>query len=98
MRLYGPERQWAVRGADSDADWDARVRTRLGVVADALVGIEAGLVAVLPRFGGYHERFAAALRDGRVDEPSGSCHQVWFELHEDLIATLGIDRAAEGSF
>jgi len=21
-----------------------------------------------------------------------SCHRVWFELHEDLIATLGIDR------
>lgn len=24
-----------------------------------------------------------------------SCHRVWFELHEDLIATLGIDRGAE---
>jgi hypothetical protein len=21
-----------------------------------------------------------------------SCHRVWFELHEDLVATLGIDR------
>jgi hypothetical protein len=20
-----------------------------------------------------------------------SCHRVWFELHEDLVATLGID-------
>jgi hypothetical protein len=24
-----------------------------------------------------------------------SYHTVWFELHEDLLATLGIDRASE---
>ncbi|MEK8226978.1 hypothetical protein NKG05_14185 [Oerskovia sp. M15] len=24
-----------------------------------------------------------------------SCHRVWFELHEDLVATLGIDRGTE---
>ncbi|WP_245966310.1 hypothetical protein [Sphaerisporangium album] len=24
-----------------------------------------------------------------------SCHRVWFELHEDLIAMLGLDRHAE---
>ena len=28
----------------------------------------------------------------------GSYHDVWMELHEDLILTLGIDRAEEGSF
>jgi hypothetical protein len=28
----------------------------------------------------------------------GSFHDVWMELHEDLILTQGIDRAAEGSF
>ena len=28
----------------------------------------------------------------------GSYHDVWMELHEDLILTLGIDRAKEGSF
>ena len=28
----------------------------------------------------------------------GSYHDVWMELHEDLILTQGIDRAAEGSF
>ena len=25
-----------------------------------------------------------------------SYHTVWFELHEDLLATLGIERASEG--
>jgi hypothetical protein len=28
----------------------------------------------------------------------GSYHDVWMELHEDFILTLGIDRAREGSF
>ena len=28
----------------------------------------------------------------------GSYHDVWMELHEDLILTQGIDRSAEGSF
>jgi hypothetical protein len=28
----------------------------------------------------------------------GSYHDVWMELHEDLIITQRIDRAAEGSF
>jgi hypothetical protein len=25
-----------------------------------------------------------------------SYHTVWFELHEDLLSTLGIERASEG--
>ena len=28
----------------------------------------------------------------------GSYHDVWMELHEDLILTLRIDRTSEGSF
>ncbi len=28
----------------------------------------------------------------------GSYHDVWMELHEDLMLTQGIDRAGEGSF
>ena len=28
-----------------------------------------------------------------VDEPKiDSCHTVWFDLHEDLLATLGMER------
>ena len=31
-----------------------------------------------------------------VDEPGiDSCHMVWFELHEDLLTTLGLERASE---
>ena len=50
-------------------------------------------------FEGYAVRYRFAL--GRVDRGErewvdgvgrDSCHTVWMQLHEDLIATLGIDR------
>jgi hypothetical protein len=28
----------------------------------------------------------------------GSFHDIWMELHEDLIQLLGVDRHAEGSY
>ena len=66
--------------------------------ATALAGIEERLVSHLDRFAGYHHRFSTALTKAG-DEPAwitgtdrDSCHRVWFELHEDLIATLGLVR------
>lgn len=67
-------------------------------LADRLGSLQDRLTACLPRFSGYHSRFTAAL--SRVAaEPQwvtgvevDSCHRVWFELHEDLVATLGITR------
>ena len=56
----------------------------------------------LVRFQGYDERFRTALN--RAEQGDGSwvarprvdsCHTVWMELHEDLVATLGIQRGAE---
>jgi hypothetical protein len=66
--------------------------------ADALAGFEAALTAGLDRFAGYHRRFRHGL--DRIDaDPAwitatdrDSCHRVWFEFHEDLIATLGLRR------
>ncbi|RJU00323.1 hypothetical protein D6T65_13265 [Arthrobacter frigidicola] len=66
--------------------------------AAALAGIEDRLTSHLERFAGYHHRFNAAL--SRADADAGwitgtdrdSCHRVWFELHEDLIARLGLSR------
>lgn len=70
----------------------------LADLAGQLRDVERSLAAHLGRFAGYHDRFAGALaRAG--DDPTwitgvevDSCHRVWFELHEDLIATLGITR------
>lgn len=58
--------------------------------------------ALVPRLGRYAERLDAAferVQDGDGDALVGpvgeTYHNVWFELHEDLIATLGRTRAEE---
>ncbi|MFC8193567.1 transcriptional regulator [Cellulomonas sp. NPDC057328] len=83
----------------ADAAWDARVLAELGAVEDGLAPLADRLAAVLVRFAGYHGRFAAARRRAAAGETAwvdgsdvDSCHRVWFELHEDLVATLGLRR------
>lgn len=85
----------------SDTARDARILDELARIGRALAPITVRLGSVLGRFDGYDSRFAAALERARAGEitwvdGSGveSCHRVWFELHEDLVATLGIDRSA----
>ncbi|GAA4203836.1 transcriptional regulator [Microbispora amethystogenes] len=86
----------------SDPAWDAGVLHELACVERALTPLADRLGRVLTRFRGYDTRFTAALAraragDGAWVDQTGldSCHRVWFELHEDLIATLGLDRGAE---
>jgi hypothetical protein len=72
---------------------------------DVLIGalaawrpLEAQLMRSLPRFGGYSDRLLRALKFSTEDASwltgtdRDSFHRVWFEIHEDLIATLGIQR------
>ncbi|MEV6930046.1 transcriptional regulator [Dactylosporangium sp. NPDC051485] len=70
----------------------------LAGLAGELRDLERPLAERLSRFAGYHDRFTTALARAS-DDPAwitgievDSCHKVWFELHEDLIATLGITR------
>ncbi|MBP2706360.1 transcriptional regulator [Microbispora sp. RL4-1S] len=86
----------------SDPAWDAGVLHELACVDRALTPLADRLGRVLTRFRGYDTRFTTALTRARagdgawVDQTDvDSCHRVWFELHEDLIATLGLDRHAE---
>lgn len=83
----------------SDWAWDEDVLKGLARVGRLLEPQGAQLAKALARFDGYPARFTAAL--DRVDQGDrrwvdqtkiDSCHTVWFELHEDLLATLGIDR------
>lgn len=77
----------------TDADWDAGVLHELKVIDSALGGITNRLTEILPRFSGYDVRFSAALARKDVDRSDvDSCHRVWFELHEDLLATLNLRR------
>lgn len=71
---------------------------RLRRPASQVTELENRLVAHLPRFRGYAARFANALDRAGTDPEwitamdRDSCHRTWFELHEDLIATLGLQR------
>ncbi|GIF96034.1 hypothetical protein [Catellatospora citrea] len=74
------------------------VLAQLVEIAYDLHPLERRLTAHLTRFGGYHHRFAGALARASEDPvwitgmEVDSCHRAWFELHEDLIASLGISR------
>ncbi|MGW4241309.1 hypothetical protein [Nocardia sp. NPDC004722] len=78
---------------------DRPILAELESLAMELAQLTIPLSERLARFSGYHTRFAAPLPLA-ADDPTmitgtknGSAHRIWFELHEDLIATLGIDRA-----
>lgn len=86
----------------SDIVWDQRVLGELATLGDELVGVAEELAARLERLAGYDTRYRAALVRAVNGEPAwvtrprvDSCHTVWMELHEDLLATLGLDRGAE---
>ncbi|HET7901557.1 MAG TPA: hypothetical protein VFL59_10250 [Candidatus Nanopelagicales bacterium] len=83
----------------TDHAWDDRVLGSLASVGHALAPLAERLTGALPRCAGYHARYAAALAKAQRGESSwvdgvgiDSCHRVWIELHEDLIATLGLSR------
>jgi len=93
---------WLVRNDHRDAAYDAAVvddLARLHRMAQPLLDDLAG---ALDRYRPYGPRLRHALdrvRAGDVDwfaRPGiPSYHTVWFELHQDLLSTLGLDRSAE---
>ena len=97
---------WQIRriGATSfpndhdDADYDIAVIDRLARIDEEVQPILDVLAGVLPRFGPYRTRLGRAL--GRVEsgeqryltDDMESYHTIWFQLHEDLLVTLGLER------
>jgi hypothetical protein len=86
----------------TDWRWDDRVLDELASLNVSLAEICTRLTAALARFEGYADRFGSALaRAGRgerawLDAPDrASCHIVWIQLHEDLLATLGMPRGTD---
>ncbi len=83
----------------SDADYDAAVVGQLttihanaGDVLDSLAGAMARFGPYRRRLGAAYERVRAGDRDALTKPLSGSYHDVWMELHEDLLLTLGMER------
>jgi hypothetical protein len=86
----------------ADFRWDDRVLDALGALGRRLAPLCGELAGRVARFDGYADRYAAAMSRVERGERSwvdgigvDSCHAVWFELHEDLIATLGLQRGRE---
>jgi len=101
---------WQVRDLDAqlmndhdDAAYDAGVVRRLGAIHRAVLPVIGQLARVLPRFGGYggrlddsYRRVQAGQLDAFTRPLSESYHDVWMELHQDLLLTLNISREAAG--
>jgi hypothetical protein len=97
---------WQTRSVDgamtpndhADHAYDARVLDRFTAFDQRAEVVCAALTVALPRFRRYRVRLADALaraRSGALDyvaDSTESYHTVWFQLHEDLLATLGMPR------
>jgi hypothetical protein len=103
---------WQLRDVDgestindhTDAAYDAGVIEQLATVHGQVAPVCAELADSLARFALYGPRLTTALervQSGDIDwftKPMlPSYHTIWFELHEDLLATLGIERGQEAT-
>ena len=89
----------------SDAAYDQAILQRLTELHDRSQPVVSGFGAVAVRFAGYAPRLNETVKAVHAGEHNmftgvmcGSFHDVWMELHEDLLLTQKIDRVAEGSF
>jgi hypothetical protein len=89
----------------ANLEYDAEVVERLRKLSEQALPVVERMGEVLARLAPYGPRLARTCQRVVKGETNmftgvmcGSYHDVWMELHEDLILTQGIDRAAEGSF
>ena len=98
MRKLG---QHHILNDHADADYDAKVLTRLMSIDDSAQPICDEVATRMTRFGVYGRRLTSALDRALagdrayVADAMESYHTVWFQLHEDLLVTLGISREEE---
>jgi hypothetical protein len=98
---------WQTRDADgtpndhSDAAYDDEVITRLAELDGRAAPVLDGVGGAVDRMSAYRPRLAAALERLRGGERSAftapmkdSYHDIWMELHQDLILSLGRTRDA----
>lgn len=83
-----------------DRSYDASLIGQLAEIHETVMAITTDLARVIERFSAYGPRFAKALARLRAGDRSaftrplsGSYHDVWMELHQDLLDTLGRPRS-----
>lgn len=101
--------RWQIKGEvetgtpndHTDAAYDGAVIADLRVAHPGVLALSGELAAVLPRYGRYGRDFDAALLRLEAGETkafaapmSDSYHDVWMELHQDLLSTLARERSA----
>jgi hypothetical protein len=102
---------WQLKSGDSghrvndhtDRVYDASVIGQLRSVHGEAGPALGELAAALERFARYPVRLDHALAKVQVGATEwftkpllDSYHTIWFELHEDLLSTLGLERGSEG--
>jgi hypothetical protein len=98
---------WQLRTVDgqqvpndhSDAAHDEKVHADLAAVHGAALPLCTQMSNALPRFGRYARRLSAAERRFSAGDTSAltaplceSYHDIWMELHQDLLLTLRLAR------
>lgn len=84
-----------------DPEYDEAVLGRLVRIHEGTRWVYAELASLLERFGVYEPRFSFALEQALAGETSyvtssvDSYQSVWLQLHEDLLATLGLSNDDE---
>ena len=88
----------------TDAAYDASILEQLGALHGGVVEVLTPLGTKLWRMGCYRDRLERALASARNGDPRfvsavrvDSYHNVWFELHEDLIRLSGRRRSDEAA-
>jgi hypothetical protein len=101
--------RWQTRHGEpndhTDAAYDSTQIAHLQHIQARAAPIVDRFAAAIARLGGYLDRLSEALVRTVAGETTmftgvlcGSYHDVWMELHEDLIQLLALDRKHEGSY
>jgi hypothetical protein len=93
-----------VRNDHRDAAYDAAVVADLAELNEQAEPVVGRLAGALDRYATYGPRLRRAVENVEAGEGDWftkpmfpSFHSVWFELHEDLLTTLGIERSDEAA-
>ena len=86
----------------TDWRWDERVLRTLASLDDSFRHLCDRLAGCLARFDGYADLYTSARRQAETGQRAwvdasdrDSCHMVWVQFHEDLLATLGMARGSD---
>lgn len=90
--------RWQTSGATDTAPLLGELRAlhqNLGALLATATEAVPRMSFYLPRFEAALGRFAGGDLDALAKPMTGSYHDVWMELHEDLLVTLGHERSAK---